>query len=96
MGLALLLALYARVLDLAYLLAVELRPLLVVEALVECFYSAQLLEVNKGIAHIAVVLEVDGKVEKVVRVVEALVDSFEHELLRIFIRNVLNHDCCLA
>ena len=48
---------------------------------------------RKGIAHVALVLEVDGQVEKVVLALELLINSGQQHLLRVFVGDVLHHEC---
>lgn len=69
-----LLSLQPRVRDRADLLAVEVGPLLVVKLLVEPHNVRWIHEVDERVAHVALVLEIDGQVEEVVLAVMALID----------------------
>ena len=48
-------------------------------------------EINEGIPHVALVLEVDGQVKEVIMPVVILVDQFQQHRLRVFIWDVFNH-----
>lgn len=85
------LALDTRVGDLALLLRVELLPFLVVELLIERNQRLAVHEVNKSIAHVALVLEVDGEIEEVVGALVPLVNGSKEHLLAVLVRDVLNH-----
>lgn len=51
-------------------------------------------KIDKGIAHIALVLEVDGEVEEVVRALVALVDGSQQHALAVLVGDVLDHQRC--
>ena len=76
------LALDACIRDRANLLAVEVVPATAVILAHEWYNGAELDEIDERIAHIALVLEVDGEVEEVVRSLEVLVDLLENSHLR--------------
>lgn len=80
--------------DIANLLAVELLPLLAVELLDEWDDVGRPHHVDKSIAHIAFVLEIDGQVEKVVGAAKLFIDGGEQHLLRVLVGNVLDHQGC--
>lgn len=50
-------------------------------------------EVNEGISHIALILEVDGQVEEVVVHSVLLIDQVQQHRLRVLVWNVLYHYC---
>jgi len=80
------------VLDAADLLTVEDGPLLLVEPLIERLYVLQILEVDERVAHVAVVLEIDGQVEEIVGIVEVCVDSLQHQLLGVLVGYIADHE----
>lgn len=69
--------LYAPVTDVAYLLTVELVPPLIVEASHKWRNVLGLEHIDEGVAHVALVLEVDGQVEEVKRAFELLFDRLQ-------------------
>ena len=89
--LAFFLSLDPGILDTTDLFTVENCPLLFVESLVEGSDVFKVLEVDERIAHVAVVLEVDGQVEEVVGVVEVRVDGLQHEFLGVLVGYVADH-----
>lgn len=81
----------AGVADVAHLLAVELLPLLTIKLLNERDDVFRPHHVDKSIAHIALVFEVDWKVEKVVGAAKLFVNGSKQHLLCVFVGNVLDH-----
>ena len=49
--------------------------------------------VKEGVSHIALILEVDGKVEEVILALKLLIDGRQQHLLCILVGNVLHHEC---
>ena len=49
--------------------------------------------VEEGVSHIALVLEVDGKVEEVILALELLINGRQQHLLRVLVGDVLHHKC---
>ena len=78
--------------DLTDLRAVEQLPLPLTEKRMELDNAKRGQEVEEGVAHIALVFEVDRQVEEVVLPVEILVDGFQQEVLGVLVRDVLDHD----
>ncbi len=76
------------------LLAVKLFPLLGMEGLTERNDGQRIHKINKGIAYVALVLKVDGEIEKVVLGLEVLINRLKEHLLRVLVRNVLHHQRC--
>lgn len=85
--------LYSSVSYFAYLITVESRPLFWIKPNVKINNEYTINEVDKGITHIALVLKVDWKVEKVVLVFMILINQIQQHSLRVFIWNVLYHYC---
>lgn len=69
------LALNPAVGQLANLLGVKALPSLAVEVLVQCHHENGVTHVYKRVAHVAVVLQVDGQVKKVVAAEVLLIDA---------------------
>ena len=80
--------------DAANFLAVEALPL----SLVESGHQGQdvfgLDHIDEGVAHIALVLEINWQVKEVILSAELLVDGLKKHLLCVFVRDVLYHQCC--
>lgn len=80
--------------DAANFLAVEALPL----SLVESGHQGQdvfgLDHVDEGVAHIALVLEINWQVKEVILSAELLVDGLKKHLLCVFVRDILYHQCC--
>ena len=87
-----LLALDAAVGDLANLVTVELGPLGPVVLIEEVDDEDGIDEVDESVAHVTVVLEVNGKVEEVVVVLLGAIDGLKQHLLGVLVRDVLDHD----
>jgi hypothetical protein len=86
------LALDPPICDLTDLLRVEPLPPLGIEDLVDLKDKNWIHKVNEGIAHVALVLEVDRQVEEVIGAFVGLVDLLEEHLLGVFVRDILNHN----
>ena len=80
--------------DVANLLAVELLPFLAVKLLDQRNDILRPHHVDESIAHIALVLEVDGQVEEVVAAPELFINGGEQHLLCVLVGNVLDHQRC--
>lgn len=83
----------AGVTDVADLLAVELLPLLSIKLLDEGDDVLWANHVDEGIAHIALVLEINWQVEEVIGSMELFIDGCQQHLLCVLIGNVLDHQC---
>ena len=77
--------------DVTHFLAVEPLPLALVEPFGEREDVFGLHHVDEGIPNIALVLEVDGKVEEVIQPVELLIDGLQQHLLGVLVGDVLDH-----
>jgi len=86
------LPLNARVGDLANFFRVELLPFLVIKFFIEGHDRPEVNKINKRVTHVAFVLEIDWKVEKIVCSSVPLVNSGEQHFLTILIRYVANHE----
>jgi hypothetical protein len=86
-----LLALNPAVGQFADLLRVESLPGLTVEVLVKRNHKERVSHVDEGIAHVAVVLQVDWQVEEVIAPCVRLIDPLEEHLLSVFVWNILDH-----
>ena len=84
-------ALESCVCDLADLARVEVHPLLPIELHVEAGNVLGLLHVDESIAYIALVLEVNWKIEEVELVQVIQVYSLFEETLRVLVGDVLDH-----
>ena len=91
----------------ANLVTVELFPLLVVKFSVEGDNRIGLYEVNKCVAHVALILvlsvaefpnhyylKINGEVEKVVAAFVIIIDGSQQHFLCIFVGNILDHESC--
>jgi hypothetical protein len=78
--------------DLANLVTVELGPLGPVVLIEEVDDEDGIDEVDESVAHVTVVLEVNGKVEEVVVVLLGAIDGLKQHLLGVLVRDVLDHD----
>jgi hypothetical protein len=74
--------------------AIKSRPLLRVKLHVEVYNIDAVHEVDKGIAHVALIFEVDWQVKEVVVVLLMRVDEVEQHCLGVLVWNVFNHYCC--
>ena len=52
-----------------------------------------MLEINKSVSDIALVLEVNRQIHKIVASYEAGIYRFQQHLLRVLIRYITNHNC---
>jgi len=77
--------------EVALLDAVELGPLASFELVVEVEYEVGVEEVYESVAHVGLVFEVDGQVEKVVPVVVPSLDLAEQRALLVLVGDVLDH-----
>jgi len=89
----LVLSLDARKSDLTHFLAVELLPGARVMPMVKINHRIRCQQIDERVAHIALVLEIDGQVEKVVEAFVRLVHLGEQHLLRVLVGNVADHQC---
>lgn len=80
--------------DVADLLAVELLPFLAVKLLDERNDVRRAHHVDESIAHVALVLEVNGQVEEVVGAAELFINGGEQHLLCVLVGDVLDHQRC--
>ncbi len=80
--------------DVADLLAVELLPLLAIKLLDEGDDVLWAHHVDEGVAHIALILEINWQVEEVVGSMELFINGCQQHLLRVLIGNVLYHQRC--
>lgn len=87
-------ALKAAVGDFAYLLGVEIFPTIAVEVLIKWHDEHGIDEVDERVAHVAVVLWVNGQVEKIPFAGVQPVHLLEQHLLRVLVRDVPNHQRC--
>ena len=78
--------------DVANFLAVELLPFLAVKLLDERNEVLRSHHVDESIAHIALVLEVNGQVEEVIGAAELFINRGEQHLLCVLVRDVLDHE----
>lgn len=78
--------------DFADFLAVELFPFFVVETIIEGNNRLWSDKVDESVSNIALVLKVDGKIEKVVEAFVVLIDGGEKHALVVFVGNVFDHE----
>lgn len=69
-----------------------MRPLRAIVLIKEIHDEYRVNEVDEGVAHVAVVLEVNRQVEEVVVVALAPINRLQQHLLRVLVRDVLDHD----
>ena len=75
-----------------YLARIEVRPLTIVERVVEVGRGPAAGEVYEGVTQVAPVLEVDGQVEEVVLCARVLVQHLQEHLLIVLVGDVAHHD----
>lgn len=80
--------------NIAHFFTIKLFPFFMVELFHQRHNVLWFDEVDKRIPHIALVLKVDGEVEKVVRAQKQLVDCGQQHLLRILVGDVFDHQRC--
>jgi hypothetical protein len=86
-----LLSLNASIRDCADLLTVEAGPLLALNPREEGGDGLWINEVDEGVAHIALVLEVNGEVNEVVLPFVSLVDEIKEHILGVLVWDVPDH-----
>ena len=91
MSLALHLTLNPSIVDLAYFLTVKPSPLLIIKSPIESLNILKFAEINESIANIALIKEVNRKIEKVEFVLEFSIYGRQHLLLGILIGYVSDH-----
>lgn len=79
------------IIDSAYFFRVESFPLLSVELLVELFNLLYVNKINESIPDVALVDQIDRKIEKVKLSTEVFIDQLKHLLLRILVRDIPDH-----
>ncbi len=84
----------AGITDVADLLAVELLPLLAIKLLDEGDDVLWAHHVDEGVAHVALILEINWQVEEIIGSMELFIDGCQQHLLRVLIGNVLDHQRC--
>jgi len=77
--------------DLADLHRHEVGPLVFVESVLEGVDLSHVGHVDEGLAHVAPIGTVDGKVEEVLTPQELLVDDLQKHCLGVLVRDVLDH-----
>jgi hypothetical protein len=88
----LLLSLHATVRNLTHFFRVKSFPGACVQVDEERHNKYRVREVDERVSHVAVVLEVNGKVEEVPRPCMMAIDAFKQHLLRVLVWYVPNHD----
>ena len=89
------LALNSPVGQLADLLRVEALPRASIQVVIQGQHPNGVAQVNEGVAHIAIVLQVNWQIQKVVvATMPTLIQSLQKHLLRVLVRYVLDHHCC--
>ena len=78
--------------DVADLLAVELLPLFAVKLLDKGDDVLWSHHVDESIAHVALVLEVDGQIKEIICAAELLVNCGQKHFLRVLVWDVLDHE----
>lgn len=96
MSLESLVALKSGVGDLTYLFRVKILPLFAMESEIEGQDILSINEVQKGVANVTFVLEINRKIEKVKQILVSDLNSLNQHLARILIGDVLDHDACSA
>lgn len=76
---------------LAYFVAVELLPFLIIESFKEVENVDGVNEVDESVAHVAPVLEVNRQVEEVVLVLCVSVNCLQQHFLGVLVRDVSDH-----
>jgi len=84
-------ALDAGILDFADLLTVKSLPPFRVKLLIEGNDSRGVEEIDKGVAHIAFVLKVDGQIQKVISPRMVAIEGLEEHVLVVLVGNVAHH-----
>jgi hypothetical protein len=85
-------ALNTSVSDLAHLLTVEFFPFLIVKIFIKERDRAWICEIDKGIANITFVLEVDGQIKKVIGSFVFAVNGCKEHFLIVFVWDIFDHE----
>lgn len=85
-------ALKSSVFQIANLHRIKISPTLTVKLVVKFLNEARIPEINERITDVALILEIDGQIEEVVVVHVILVDFLKQKLLRVFVRNIPDHN----
>lgn len=93
MLLELFLTLNAPIFEFTYFLRLVIFPSLAIILMEKVYDENRVDEVNEGVAHIAMVCVINGKVEKVKTTFMVLLNFFCQHFHVIFVRNVLYHQC---
>jgi len=80
--------------DVANLFTVKLFPFLVVKLLNKWNNTLWVDEIDKCIANIALILEINWEVEEIITCLEFNIYCFQQHLLSILVGNVLYHESC--
>lgn len=78
--------------DLADFVRVEILPTSSMEALVEAFHMVKSFQIDKSIAHIAFVLEVNRQVQEIVLGLVRNFNSVNEKLFVVLVGDVLYHE----
>jgi len=82
--------------DFTDLQGIEHGPLLVMKLLVERMDITQINKIDKSVADITVILEINGQIEKIIVALELLVESLKHHFLRVLIGDIPYHQSRLV
>lgn len=84
-------ALYTSILDVAFLVGVELRPLSVLELMIEVKDEQRMYEVYESITHIRLVHKIDWQVQEIIPALIVQVNLLQQRVLIILVGYVLDH-----
>ena len=77
--------------DLANLHRIKHSPLFIMKFLTERKDITQINKIDKSVANIAIVLEINRQIEEVITAFKFLIKGLQHHLLCVFVRNIPNH-----
>lgn len=83
----------SRVPNFADFLRIKFWPFLIVEFFAKRQNRCQISEIDKRIANIAVVLEINWKVEEIVLVLKFLIKQLKHQVFGVLVGYVPDHQC---
>lgn len=78
--------------NLANFITIKLLPFLVIESLEEFINVYGVNEIDKGIAHVAPIFEVNREIEEIILIFGLSINCLKQHFLGILIRDVSDHD----
>ena len=79
--------------DFTYLITIEALPLFGIKLEIKLHHEVRMYEIYEGIAHIALVFEVNRKIKEVILILLVSIKVCKKHSLRVLVRDVFNHYC---